>query len=344
MNVVGLMSGTSLDGLDITLVSFQGHSWELLHSKHVAYDEHWTAQLSHAHQMLGVDLARLDVAYGRWLGNQVRTFLDECSESADLVASHGHTVFHQPEQQLTHQIGNGNALLDACGITVVCDFRSADVNMGGQGAPLVPRGDLDLFPHYDAWLNLGGMANITVRHGNGAMAWDLAPCNMVFNYLSAREGLLYDKDGEIAMRGRFSDDLAEALKSLPYFTAKPPKSLGREWVEQYVFPLLNDSSTEDAMHTCVQVFANLIANQIPDHAHAIMVSGGGTYNRALMDALEQLRPGSFVAASNAIIEYKESIVFAYLGYLRVNGQNNILRAVTGAPTDHSGGVLYMRHN
>lgn len=342
LNVLGLMSGTSLDGLDISLVAFQDKSWELQHTKHVAYNDHWKTALSEAHKLSGEDLVLLDIAYGQWLGEQVNRFQKEFGASIDLVSSHGHTVFHQPEKRLTHQIGNGNALHIASGYPVICDFRSADVMMGGQGAPLVPRGDLDLFPHYDGWLNLGGMANVTVRYGSGALAWDLVPCNTVFNHLSARVGAAYDKDGAIAKRGRFVNDLAKAIESLPYFKAKPPKSLGREWVEQHIFPLLEGVTTEDAMQTCVQVFAKLIDQQLPSHAHAVLVSGGGVYNRAFMDALDDVRPACFVAASNAIVEYKESIVFAYLGYLRVNGKNNILNTVTGAPKDHSAGVLFSK--
>lgn len=340
MNVVGLMSGTSLDGLDIALVRFSGRSWTLRKTLHVPYNEHWMHRLSTAHNASGIALIALDHEYGRWMGQQVSCFAGNCSESIDLISAHGHTVFHQPEQKLTLQIGNGHVLCAETNTPVVCDFRTADVVMGGQGAPLVPRGDLDLFPEFDAWLNLGGMANITVRHGGSARAWDLAPCNMVFNFLSAREGLSYDKDGVLADSGSYRSDLATALEALPYFKQFPPKSLGREWVETQVFPLLEDIPTADAMHTCMRTFARLMVAQIPNHAHAILVSGGGAHNRSLMNELNSLRPAVFVSPQKHIIDFKEAIVFAYLGYLRYFNQPNILHEVTGVNLDHSGGVLF----
>lgn len=339
MRVLGLMSGTSLDGLDMALIEFTGSKWTLLATKHLSYSSEWLTRLTEAHQLSGIDLVALDLSYGRWLGEQVRDFSIQHGH-IDLVSSHGHTVFHQPENRLTLQIGNGQALAIASELTVVNGFRSADVLMGGQGAPLVPRGDLDLFPEYDAWLNLGGMSNITTRKGTRAMAWDLSPCNIVFNALSMREGLLYDKDGQWAREGAYIPSLAERLASFEYFQRVPPKSLGREWVEEYVMPLFAGVPTKDALHTAVEVFSKAMVMQIPDHAHAILVTGGGAHNRYLMEVLNEKFPARLVVPDKSIVDYKEAIVFAYLGYLRFLNKNNVLSDVTGVAEDHSAGVIF----
>lgn len=339
MRVLGLMSGTSLDGLDMALVKFSESKWRLLATHHLSYPQEWLSSLSTAHQQSGLELTALDLSYGRWLGEQVRVFSEQYGH-IDLVSSHGHTIFHQPEHHLTLQIGHGQALAIAAQLPVVNDFRTADVLMGGQGAPLVPRGDLDLFPEYDAWLNLGGMANITTRKGARALAWDLSPCNMVFNALSRREGLPYDKDGQMARAGKYIASLAQTIERFDYFQRTPPKSLGREWVEEQIMPVFDGVSTEDALHTAVEAFSGVMVKQIPNHAHAILVSGGGAHNRYLMEVLHEKCPARLVVPDKLTVDFKEAIVFAYLGYLRFANKNNVISDVTGVTHDHSAGVLY----
>ncbi|MCH8545462.1 MAG: anhydro-N-acetylmuramic acid kinase [Cryomorphaceae bacterium] len=342
MRVLGLMSGTSLDGLDMALVAFSGQKWTTIATHHISYSPEWIGLLSNAHQLSGLELTALDLSYGHWLGEQVKAFSEQHGH-IDLVSSHGHTVFHQPQRRITLQIGHGQALSIASHLTVVSDFRRADVLMGGQGAPLVPRGDLDLFPEYDAWLNLGGMSNLTTRKGTRALAWDLSPCNMVLNALSRREGLAYDQDGQLARKGTFLPELAKKIEAFDYFHQKPPKSLGREWVEAHILPLFENIPTIDALHTSVEVFSNIMVRQIPDQAHAILVSGGGAHNRYLMEVLHDKCPARFVVPDKRIVDYKEAIVFAYLGYLRFMNENNVLSDVTGVRKDHSAGVLYHPH-
>ncbi|MCC5918906.1 MAG: anhydro-N-acetylmuramic acid kinase [Cryomorphaceae bacterium] len=342
LNVLGLMSGTSLDGLDMALVRFSTNTgkYELIHAKSIKYHESVVKKLENAHLLNGELLTKLDHWFGQFMGMHVRDFIHE-GQHVDLVASHGHTVFHRPELGFTRQIGNGFELSKACGRPVVCDFRTKDVVLGGQGAPLVPRGDLDLFPHFDAWMNLGGMANITVKTDVSVLAWDLAPCNVVFNYLSKRLGSSYDRGGRFAASGSLIPELYNKLIHLPYFSAPPPKSLGREWVEAQVFPLLlNENAPEDLLHTCAVAFAKVIHNQIPNEVKSVLVSGGGAYNDFFIQILEQHRPVVFQLASAEIIEFKEAVVFAYLGYLFVNNKPNVLASVTGASHDHVGGVWY----
>lgn len=347
MRAIGLMSGTSLDGLDLAHVAFRsarkGWNFELLDSAFFPYDKDWRERLSTAHLLSGYDLARLDVAFGRYMGELVNRFVQQNRQaSVDLVASHGHTVFHEPERGLTKQIGCGAALAAATGITTVSDFRSLDVALGGQGAPLVPIGDRLLFSGYDACLNLGGFSNISFEQNGQRVAFDICPVNIVMNSLAERLGQAFDKDGLLARSGCVNDALLKTLNALPIYHLSTRPSLAREWVEKEFQPLLQDLPTEDLLRTVLEHVAVQVAAVLNTHLPqgTLLVTGGGAYNTFLLERLRILTTTEVTVPRSDLVDMKESIVFAFLGVLRLRGEVNVLRSVTGASSDCCAGVVH----
>lgn len=343
--VVGLMSGTSLDGLDIALVSFRydrGWQYEVKKSQAVAYGESLKKALSEAIGFSGLELKKLDVQYGEWLGDQVSLFLNDCPDRPELIVSHGHTIFHQPEAGITLQIGDGYRLMAKTGIKTICDLRSLDVALGGQGAPLVPIGDKMLFPQYNFCLNLGGFSNISTD--GRRIAYDICPVNTVLNFLAEKLGHPYDKNGSIARSGKPLDSLLALLNNLPYYKLNPPKSLGIEWVNSEILPLLNSHDVADLMHTyCLHIAQQISAAIIPSNAERqMLVTGGGTKNTFLMEMIKKElgNKAKVVIPDHQTVDFKEAIIFGFLGLLRMLGEVNTLRSVTGASADSSGGLVF----
>lgn len=348
--VIGMMSGTSLDGLDICLTDFirRGESWQFKIHKGitVAYNDEWKARLGFNPDLSANSLLKLDHQYAQWLGTQVNAFLDAQnldSGEIDLVASHGHTLYHQPENGITFQLGCGPEIMSVTGITTVTDFRRKDVNLGGQGAPLVPIGDRLLFGDYDACLNLGGFANISFEEGHKRIAYDICPVNYVMNHLARSEGKDYDAGGAIAQSGECNDELLDTLNSLDFYDAPPPKSLGAEWVNDYVYPILKASkiSNKDQLSTFTEHVALQIAESLNRiGARRCLVTGGGSYNEFLIKRIGLHTSCEPVMPDDELINYKEALVFGLLGVLRLRGEINILASVTGAKRDHSSGLVY----
>ena len=351
-HVIGVMSGTSLDGLDIAFCRFEkGKNWsfQLLEAKTVPYDTEWKDRLFNSVNISGNNLALLDNALGVWIGQQVKSFVAEKKLNPDFVSCHGHTVFHQPEKDLTLQIGSGTHIARESGFPVVNDFRTLDVALGGHGAPLVPVGDRLLFSEYDFCLNLGGIANVSFEKEDQRMAYDITVVNMLLNFLAGKLNLVYDEDGAIAKRGQYQEDLFQELEALHYFQQLPPKSLGWEWFEQEVIPILNryDAPTEDQLHTAARHITHRIATEVlqetlPNKTYRLLATGGGARNTYLMQLLaEALAPQvEVVIPEERIIDFKESIVFGLLGVLKLRGEANCLASVTGAHRDNCGGVVY----
>ncbi len=343
--VIGLMSGTSLDGLDICLVKFSeeesGWKYEIEEAKTIVYPQEWVAKLLHAEKTSGAELQRFHSEYGTYLGECVFAFLNNFNLAApDFVASHGHTIFHQPQIKYTFQAGAGDALRAACGIPVVCDFRTLDVALGGQGAPLVPIGDALLFKNYEYCLNLGGFANISFDAAGKRIAYDICAVNYVMNRLAMRLRKPFDENGDFAKSGKIIPEIFEKLNALPYFQKSPPKSIGREWVEEVIFPLLPDSEkTEDLLRT----FTEHVALQISLAANAngkMLVTGGGAHNAFLISLLKEKCIAEIILPGRETIDFKEALIFAFLGLLRWQNRINTLKSVTGAVQDSSGGVIY----
>lgn len=342
MNILGLMSGTSLDGLDMALCHFDSEQrFQLLAAATIPYPEHWRQRLAVLHRATALEYVRADVELGHWMGMRVREFLSDRGLHADCIASHGHTVFHQPQQGLTTQIGDPNAISAETGLAVVADFRRLDVALGGQGAPLVPIGDRMLFADYGCCINLGGIANISYEADDKRLAYDICPCNMALNLLAARQGQPYDRDGAMASAGRIDQQLLQTLEALDYYRLAPPKTLGKEWFEQHMEPLFRAAMpTADLMRTVAEHIARQLAAAIPKSCSSALVTGGGAHNTFLIGLLRQKRADVVITVPEAqIIDYKEAIIFSLLGYLRLQGQPNCLASVTGARRDSSAGLL-----
>ena len=346
--VIGVMSGTSMDGMDLAYCTFEykKEQWtfQLGACETIPYSHEWLEKLQKAADLSAVDFTALDMEYGRLVGILVSDFITKHQlKNLDLIASHGHTVFHQPDRGFTRQIGHGASIVAATGLTVACDFRSQDVALGGQGAPLVPIGDRLLFSEYDYCLNLGGFANISYEKGAERIAYDSCPVNTVLNALSAELGHPYDKDGQLAARGRLNETLVQKLDELEYYTLPPPKSLGIEWVHRFVFPLLNPfaCSHYDKLHTFTEHVARQLSRSLEGSTgEKVLVTGGGTYNTWLLQRIRALCRQEIVVPDRSIIEYKEALIFAFLGLLKIREEINCLRSVTGASRDHSTGVIY----
>ncbi len=347
--VIGLMSGTSLDGLDIACCDFSKSSgkwtFSLLKACTREYSDDWRRKLTDAHLMSAEGLLKLDVEYGRFLGQRVNDFLEGGSLNVELVGSHGHTVFHSPQQGLSYQLGFGKAIAFRCGLPVVSDFRMDDVLAGGQGAPLVPAGDYYLFGDYPYCLNLGGFANISEKKHQGITAFDICPVNFVMNRLAAKKGQKMDRDGALAKEGKTHPKLLKALNALDYYKQTPPKSLGREWVVRFVDPLLSRfcMSAEDALSTYVEHVSHQIAavlNQQKQNKQ-VLVTGGGAKNGYLVQRITEKTRHQIIIPDQKVIDYKEAVVFAFLALLRHLGEINIFSSATGAGRDTSAGTLFM---
>ena len=349
-NVIGLMSGSSLDGIDLVDVDFwHDGKW---HFKIVAkdnydYDDYWKQRLSDAFYYDQNQLKDIDYQYGAFLGKITKQFIDKYNLHPEFVASHGHTIFHRPQEHYTLQIGDGQALANECGVTVINDFRTEDVLKGGQGAPLVPIGDKLLFADYPICLNIGGIANVSYDVDGQRIAYDICIANQALNYLSNRLSLPYDKDGQIARSGNIDHQLLTVINSNLFYSQKYPKSLGREFFEENIKPLLEKrDDITDIMATFVEHIAIQIAKSIDDvktyHGASLqmLITGGGAKNKFLVERIQAHTKHQVVVPSNDIIDYKEALVFAFLGLLRSRNEINVLKSVTGAESDSCSGKIH----
>ena len=342
---IGLMSGTSLDGLDICYVKFskdKNYSFEIIKADTIQYPEKWNVKLKNAFTSDARVLSEMDIEYGTFLGENVNEFIKKHSiKEVDFIASHGHTIFHKPEEGITLQIGSGEQIAEITGITTVCDFRTQDVKLGGQGAPLVPIGDELLFHNYNYCLNLGGFANVSYAKDGKRIAFDICPVNIVLNYYTRKIGLPYDDKGSLAASGVINEDLLKALNELDFYKQNSPKSLGLEWVEAFIFPLIDSYNleTKDILRTYVEHVAYQIAKVIQQNP-IVLITGGGAFNSFLIERLEFYLQQQLPQALKLLIDFKEALIFAFLGLLRLTDQINVLSSVTGAKKDHSSGVIY----
>ncbi len=345
------MSGTSLDGLDLAYARFSRTAgqwaYELLQTASVPYTATWRQTLQQAINRSAAKLADLDLEYGRWLGQQSKSFIERYNLQPDLIASHGHTVFHQPGQGITLQIGAGRELANRTGYPVINNFRQLDVTLGGQGAPLVPIGDELLFGNYAACLNLGGIANISFRKQGQRVAFDIGLANMLLNHLANQAGKLFDAGGCVARTGRVDHDLLRQLNSLPYYHLPYPKSVGYEWFVAEVQPLLglSKASVADKLATAVEHVAmqtGRVFNNYVTDIGSVLVTGGGALNDFLMERLTAFTPAhlKIVIPDRQLLEFKEALIFAFMGVLRWRNEVNCLCSVTGAGKDCSGGDIF----
>ena len=347
-NVIGLMSGTSLDGVDLAYCHFSenNNTWafQIHAAETIPYNDFWKETLQKVAYFNAQDFFKTHVKYGHYLGKLVSDFMLKNQLSPDFIASHGHTIFHQPQLGFTCQIGDGAAIAAACGLPVVCDFRSLDVALGGQGAPLVPIGDQILFNEYDFCLNLGGFANISFQENNKRIAFDICPANIVLNPIAREMGYEYDNKGEKASKGLLNHELLNKLNALDFYNQKNPKSLGIEWVKTFFNPILDSFpiSNEDKLRTICEHIALQIANVITKGKDKqLLITGGGAFHTFLISRIEQNCLIEIKIPNNLTVEYKEALIFAFLGVLRMKNQVNCLKSVTGASCDNIGGAVYL---
>ncbi|WP_250432938.1 anhydro-N-acetylmuramic acid kinase [Hanstruepera flava] len=345
--VIGCMSGTSLDGLDLAYIRFsldQKWSFEIIHAETVPYSAEWRQKLKNLVTFSDAELKLVDEEYTELLANNINNFIRQNNINVlDAICSHGHTALHQPDIKLTYQIGNLKQLSILTQKTVVCDFRKQDVEFNGQGAPLVPIGDRLLFSDYGFCLNLGGFANISFEKEDHRIAFDICPANIVLNHYVSELGLEYDPSGEIASRSIINESLLNKLNELPYYKQNHPKSLGLEWVENNVYPLIDSYKLD--VPTILRTFVEHIAVQTvkvfrETPKSSVLISGGGAYNIFLIDLLKAKSSIKIVIPNQDILEYKEAVIFGLLGVLKLRSEVNCLASVTGAKKNHSSGKVY----
>lgn len=343
MKVVGIMSGTSMDGVDLCLTEISGGQgnwgYKIICTETVPFEEKWRVRLSQLRYQNSEVFVKTDIFFGRYLGELVNVFLEKNGETADLISSHGHTVFHDPEGWVTTQVGDGATLNSITGLPVVSNFRRGDVALGGQGAPLVSIGDELLFGDHEICLNLGGFSNISANYEGKRVAFDVAPCNIILNRLARDKGRKYDEGGEIAENGEIIYPLLNALNEIPFYSKKFPKSLGREWINKEFWYIVRDfdtETTENKMKTLVMHISQQIASAINQLAgdngggRRVLVTGGGAHNHCLVDYIRSETDASIEVPENVIVDYKEALVFAFLGVLRVKNIHNTQNSATGA--------------
>jgi anhydro-N-acetylmuramic acid kinase len=349
MSVLGIMSGTSLDGLDLALCEFDenkgNYSFKITAAKTVEYNGTWKKRLSEVKDASAEAYFELNAQYGKYIAGEINVFLTAAQARPDAIASHGHTVFHQPKHGFSTQIGCGATIAANTGITTVCDFRSLDVAGGGQGAPLVPIGDKLLFAEYEACLNIGGIANISLDDKIGKrIAYDVCVANMALNYLAEKIGNSFDKDGALARSGEVIEELLKQLNNLSYYSEKGAKSIGREWFEEHVEKILEEKKylVNDLLATYSEHISSIIAGDLNQQKiKNVFVTGGGTFNKFLIESVAAKTDCRLIIPKDAIVNFKEALIFAFLGYLRLSGKINTFSSVTGAKWDSVGGAVYL---
>ncbi len=345
--VIGVMSGTSLDGIDLAYIKFTFYnkwSFNIINCKTIDYNSSWRNSFSELVNLSQDTLTQIDINYTSFLAETINQFIYEFNiRKLDFICSHGHTALHNPEKGYTYQIGNRKELSEMLNKTVVCDFRVQDVKLGGQGAPLVPIGDKLLFSEYDFCLNLGGFANISLDDNYNRIAYDICPVNIVLNYYSRKIGLQYDSEGNISRKGKINESLLKSLNNLEYYRQKYPKSLGLEWVNQEILPLIDSFKLplESILRTFTEHTAIQISREINIKSDSsILITGGGVYNSFLIERIKNFTKNKITIPSKNIIDFKEALIFGLLGVLKVRDEINCLKSVTGAKKNHSSGVIF----
>jgi anhydro-N-acetylmuramic acid kinase len=358
-NVIGIMSGSSLDGLDIAFVELTEvrGKWEyrIQAADCLPYEAEWVEQLTGAINLPAGEYLLLHSRYGHYIGEQVKAFIAQhaLEHKVHFIASHGHTTFHMPAQQMTAQLGDGAAIAAVTGLPVISDLRAMDVALGGQGAPIVPVGEQLLLPGYQYWLNLGGIANISANLETGFTAFDICPANRVLNALAGELGRAYDENGMLAAGGITDKHLLNALNELPYYTQPWPKSLANDFGTDTVLPLIRNTriSVQGKLNTYVKHIAVQVANAVaqlqkqqpPATAQQMLITGGGAFNGFLvLEIQERLQPYNVtvVVPDAQTVSYKEALIMALIGTLRWRQEANVLSSVTGAQRDSVGGALW----
>lgn len=346
-NVIGVMSGTSLDGVDIIYAQFDYNAnwnFKIKYSETVSYSKEWKEKLKLLTRSSKEQLIGLDLLYSKLLAHIINEFIkrNEIKE-IDFISSHGHTALHRPDLGVTYQIGNKQILADTLGQKIICDFRLQDIELGGQGAPLVPIGDQLLFSDYQYCINLGGFANISFDFEDERIAFDICPVNIVLNHYVHDIGLEFDESGKIASKGEVNRKLLDELNDLAFYNLSNPKSLGLEWVNEHIFPIIDNYTLKltDILSTFIEHIAIQISEVIMKKGEKVLITGGGAYNKYLISRIQYHVDSIIIIPSKDIIEFKEALIFALLGILKDRNDTNCLASVTGAKKNHSSGKILL---
>ncbi len=347
-NVIGVMSGTSLDGVDLAHINFEikkgKWSYQIFECDTFSYSNEMISKLKNGIHLSSIELSELNIEYTNLLGNIISEFIAKNNISnLDAVCSHGHTILHQPQNGFTLQIGNLPEIAKITNQKVVCNFRVQDVLFGGQGAPLVPIGDEILFSEFDYCLNLGGFSNISFEENNERIAFDISPVNTVLNFYANTFGLEYDDKGKISESGNINIELFDELNKLEFYHKSYPKSLGFEFVQEIILPILNNYpiTVEDKMRTFTEHIAFQIGEILKTKTGKLLISGGGVYNEFLIERIKKYLPSiEVIIPDEKTIQYKEALIFALLGVLKLRNEINVLASVTGAKQNHSSGEVF----
>lgn len=341
------MSGTSLDGVDLAHIKFEVENgkwtFQIYENETISYSNEWVNHLKKAVDFSEEELKKLNQEYTELLAKIISGFIEKHQiETLDAVCSHGHTILHQPQNGFTLQIGNLPKIAELIHQKVICDFRVQDVQLGGQGAPLVPIGDRILFSEYDYCLNLGGFSNVSFEENDHRIAFDISPVNTVLNFYADILELKYDDKGQIAKTGNVSEALLSELNALEFYHKSYPKSLGFEFVKTIVLPMMEkyQISIEDKLRTFTEHVAFQIASALPKKSGRLLVTGGGAYNDFLIERMRFYLPEMQIVIPDVkTIEFKEALIFALLGVLKLRNEINVLASVTGARQDHCSGMV-----
>ena len=358
---IGLMSGSSLDGLDIAYCQIdwekdQVHDWKIIQSETLPFSEKWQNRLSGLPMQSALIFAKTDTYFGYYLAELIQQFIDKYQPpQIDFIASHGHTIFHEPDNRISIQIGSGAAIAALTGITTITDFRTQDIALEGEGAPLAPLADKYLFGGYDFYLNIGGIANLSAFLDNQWLALDTSPANQVLNTLAQLKGKDFDEGGLWASQGEVQEELLRQAAHFEYYDLPAPKSLGNAWIRKHILPvyLASEHTIEDKLATACEHIAIELAKSISrllaktnskQSAFKMLLSGGGIYNDYLIKTIyeycQQVAPIELIIPSNEIIDFKEAALMALLGVLRIEGIPNSLKSATGAKRDTVNGAIY----
>lgn len=351
IRILGLMAGSSRDGIDMAICYIQslskGYNWGMEATRHVPLPNEWQERLSDATSWSASDLLFHHSAFGDWLGLEAKNFIAIHDEKVSLIAAHGQTIYHQPHRRLTFQLGHGANIAAVTSIDTITDFRSSDIAHGGQGAPFAPVVDNMMFPGYEAYLNLGGIANVHISH-LPAKAWDAGPCNQVLNYLAMQEGYAYDNKGHLAREGKVDTTLLRELLSFNPPDQGKPRGLANAEISATWEVALDRShlSVRDTLRTTVEAIALNICSHLNDATSVplrVLVTGGGAFNSFLIERLEAIGSGmelQFHIPDDQIVQYKECLLMCCLGYMTYKKQNFGLSGLTGAQAESSGGAYY----
>ena len=357
---IGLMSGSSLDGLDIVFTELHENAgiwtFEILAAACYEYTEEWKNKLRSATALNALNYQLLHAEYGNYLGSEINRFIEENNlhYKVGLIASHGHTIFHVPSKRMTAQLGDGSAIAAVTGLPVVSDLRALDIAFGGQGAPIVPIGEKLLLKDYDLFLNLGGIANISFKLPNEYIAFDICPANRVLNLLSGLVNKEYDAGGQMASSGNVHAGLLQKLNELDYYRQNYPKSLANDFGTDIVFPLIKSFGLphSDSLRTYVEHIVqqtkkaiDAVDTQHPiNQSRKLLITGGGAFNTFLIQCLtEELSSSGIqvIVPNDKIVMYKEALIMALIGVLRWRQEYNVLSSVTGAKRDSIGGAVWI---